>query len=138
MRNLRASVPWLLIAPWALLLESCTMGTGPRTLQSVTISPTTANAPNSSSGQVQFIATGHYNTEPYIVTPLAATWGVSISPLKAAGITQNGLATCNQDVAGKVAVEAWVQVVPATCNTIDSAGRPGCGNVGGAAQLTCP
>lgn len=46
-------------------------------LVSVTISPATASA---QGAPVQFIAIGHYNSAPFTVTPLTATWGISTYP----------------------------------------------------------
>lgn len=108
-----------------------------RQLLTVTISPVSGTAQGSPS-QIQFVATGTYNTEPYTVTPLSATWGVQSNPQMIATTSQSGLATCKQGSSGATTIEAWVQLVPSMCNIIDSAGRPGCGNVGGSAQLTCP
>ncbi len=121
----------------AVLLDSC--GAPPqRQLLSVSISPT-AGAPGTGSDQVQFVATGYYNTEPYVVTPLSATWGACASPKKVATVTQDGLATCAQGASGTVAVEAWVTVSPGpVCNVIDCAGRMACGDIGASASVTCP
>ena len=126
----------LFTLPLVLLVQAC--GNPPtRQLLSVSISPTSGTAKGSPS-EVQFVATGTYNTEPYTVTPLTATWGVQSAPQSIATTSQSGLATCKQGSSGATNIEAWVQVEPSTCNVIDSAGRPGCGNVGGSAQLTCP
>ncbi len=124
----------------AALVEGCSGSSSmvTRQLLSVTISPTNATAPLSPASQVQFVATGYYNTAPYTVTPLEATWGASSYPEPIASTTQGGLATCIQGVSGTTTVEAWVQLVPSVCNVIDSAGRSGCGNIGVSAQLTCP
>ncbi len=121
-----------------IFLEACGAPAS-RQLLSVTISPASANASGSTDGQVQFIATGHYSSEPFTVTPLQASWGASAFPQKIATVTQAGLATCAQGVSGETTVEAWVQLVTnPMCDSIDSAGRPGCGNVGAMANLTCP
>jgi hypothetical protein len=109
-----------------------------RELLSVTISPANGTAPAAPNSQVQFVATGTYNTEPYTVPPLQATWGVTYYPQAIASTTQNGLATCASGVSGATTIEGWVQTSPPACESIDSAGRPGCGNVGGSAKLTCP
>ncbi|MHB8302581.1 MAG: hypothetical protein ACYDC6_07075 [Acidobacteriaceae bacterium] len=109
-----------------------------RQLLSVTISPPAADAKNYPSGEVPFIATGFYNMSPYAVTPLKATWGASAYPQKIGSVTQNGLATCLHGASGTTTIEAWVQLNPPLCDSIDAAGRPGCGNVGASAQFTCP
>jgi hypothetical protein len=140
MRNLRiAKLGISALALSAIFLEACGGSSNmSRQLLSVSISPASASAPGSPEGQVQFVATGHYNTEPYTVTPLEAVWGASASPEQIATITQKGLATCSRNASGTTTVEAWVQVSPAVCTVIDSAGRPGCGNVGASAKLKCP
>jgi hypothetical protein len=120
------------------MIQGC--GASPtRQLVSVTISPSSAQAKGYPNGEVPFVATGHYNTDPMTVTPLQATWGASVYPAKIATVTQSGLATCTQGISGTTVVEAWVAAPPGTpvCNTIDSAGRP-CGAIGAAANLTCP
>jgi hypothetical protein len=130
------SLLFLLIFVQACATGTPTMG---RQLIAVTITPTSGTA-QGSPGQIQFVATGTYNTPPYTVTPLAATWGVESNPQAIATTTQNGLATCTQGSTGTTTttIEAWVQIVPPLCDSIDSAGRPGCGNVGSSAKLTCP
>ena len=131
----------LLSLPLALLImpiQSC--GAPPeRQLLSVSISPT-AGAPGVGSDQVQFVATGYYNTEPYVVTPLQADWGACAYPLKVATVTQDGLATCAKGASGTISVEAWVINPPGApvCNVVDCAGRSPCSSIGAAAQLTCP
>lgn len=42
-----------------------------RSIQSITVRPTTADAQTFPGGQVQFTATGYYNTQPSPVTPLS-------------------------------------------------------------------
>ncbi len=123
----------------AVFLQGCANPGPTRELVSVSITPA-SGAAQGTPGQVQFVATGNYNTEPYTVTPLAANWGVTSFPKAIATTTQDGLATCNQGASGTTVIEAWVMVPPnppAMCASMDSAGRPGCFNVGGMAQLTC-
>ena len=127
----------LTVLPFVLLVQACSNPAPTRQLLSVTISPTSGTAPDSPA-QVQFIATGTYNTEPYTVTPLTANWGVTSFPQAIATTDQTGLATCKQGNSGTTTIEAWVQLTPSVCNVIDSAGRPACDNVWGSAQLTCP
>jgi hypothetical protein len=137
--RVRRTTPLLVFPLFVLSLLSCTNPAATRQLLSVTISPT-FGAGQGSPGQVQFVATGTYNTEPYTVTPLEANWGVTSYPQAIATTTQSGLATCNQGGSGATTIEAWVAVPhypQATCDVIDSAGRPACDSVGGSAQLTC-
>jgi hypothetical protein len=132
-----AILPLLLFVFLPVACSNPAMNTS-RELLSVTITPSNGTAPGAPNSQVQFVATGAYNTEPYTVTPLQATWGVTYYPQAIASTTQNGLATCSSGSSGTTTIEAWVQVTPFVCNVIDTAGRPACGNVSGSAKLTCP
>jgi hypothetical protein len=132
-----AILPPLLLVFLPVACSNPAMNTS-RQLLSVTITPSSGTAPAAPNSQVQFVATGTYNTEPYTVTPLQATWGVTSYPQAIASTAQNGLATCASGVSGTTTIEAWVQITPFVCNVIDSAGRPGCGNVSGSAKLVCP
>jgi hypothetical protein len=135
MKGLRILLLYPPLAFSTIFLQSCGAPVMSRQILSVTISPASATA---QSGQVQFVATGTYNTAPYTVTPLTATWGISGYPQQLGTITQNGLAACSKSSSGTTTVEAWVQLSGPVCNVIDSAGRPACNNVWGSAQLSCP
>jgi len=145
MKDLRAILfTFPLVLVLVFFVQGCvtvspTIG-GSRQLIAVTISPTSGTAP-APSGDIQFVATGHYNTEPYTVTPLTANWGVQTSPQVTATTDQTGLATCKQG-SGTTIIEAWVMVPQKPgvmeCQVVDSAGNPVCLSVWGAAQLTCP
>jgi len=135
LRSALSTVPALFLS--SIFLQACSNPPVMRQLLSVAITPESGTA-TGSPAQVEFVATGTYNTEPYTVTPLAATWGVSGLPEPIASTTQNGQATCSAGVSGTTTIEAWVQIEPSVCNIIDGAGRPGCGNVFSSAQLTCP
>jgi len=106
-----------------------------RKLVSITVSPTSATASGAAGGQVQFVATGHYNTEPYTVTPLDAKWGACPN---VATVTQTGLATCAEGASGTTSVAAWVVTGGPVCNAITCTGQPCGGNIGANAELTCP
>lgn len=136
---LSALLPLVTFLPFAACGGSGGLSSPSRQLLSVTISPAAVTAPATPPGQVQFVATGYYNTEPYTVTPLQATWGAAMFPQQVATVTQDGLASCAAGASGTTTVEAWVMLATnPMCQSIDSAGRPGCNNVGAAAQLTCP
>jgi hypothetical protein len=109
----------------------------PRSIQSITISPTTADAQNFPGGQVQFIATGFYNTQPSTVTPLSATWGVcqQNTPTTAVTVSNNGLAQCTSNAVGTYTVFAFDLPNP-SCLALTACGG-GC-TVEGTAQFTCP
>lgn len=109
------------------------------TLQSITVSPAVADAKNSPDGQVQFTATGFYNTQPSPVSPLLASWGVcqQNAPTTAVTVTQNGVAQCTSGATGTFSV--FAQDPPnqeLECLAILACGG-GC-MVAGTAQLTCP
>ena len=136
MRALHLASITMLPAAAAILLTGCGGSSPTRKLLSLTIAPS-AGVAGTGSSQVQFVATGHYNTAPFTVTPLQANWGRFNWPV--ATVTESGLAQCT--AAGTTTIEAWVVPPPgpgAICNVIDPAGRV-CGEgVGATAQLTCP
>lgn len=116
----------------AILLSGCVFATiscgnsTPRTLQSVTVSPSAADAQNFPNGQVQFVATGIFNKPPTHVTPFnqISAWLVRNPPANTiATINQNGLAMCVPGAAGTVTISIAVQ---------------GNGPLMDVATLTCP
>ena len=105
-----------------------------RFLQSLTVSPPTADATKSPSGQVQFTATGNFNMAP-MTEAVPVQWsigmpgstqpapsGVSIDPM-------SGMAQCSGFI-GTVTISADFTMNP------DRAGTAA--QVFGSAQLTCP
>lgn len=104
------------------------------TLQSITLCPAAADAQNS-GGQVQFTASGTYNTPPLLVTPLPAFWGACYqkAPTNAVVVSNNGLARCAAGATGTFSVFASN---PTMCNAATACGG-GC-QVSGYSQLTCP
>lgn len=123
-----------------VFLAACGAPPPARQLLSVTVSPASGTAAGPAGAeQLQFIATGYYNTEPYTVTPLQAVWGANLVQ-KIATVTQDGLATCAQGAGGTTTVEAWVELSSEgpVCNVMDAQGRVVCGSIGGTAQLVCP
>ena len=113
-----------------------------RVLQSITLSPATADARDYPGGQVQFTATGFYTTNPETVTPLiAGGWGSCYDngSTTAISISQSGVAQCASGAVGTFTVWASHSPYPtgATCNAITACGG-GCDEVSGTAQLTCP
>ncbi len=108
-------------------------------LQSITVSPATATA-LTIGGDVQFIATGHYTTSPYTVTPQPATWGVCYqnSTTTDVTVTTAGLAQCANVVGGgpKSTTYSVLAFDPTQCTVITACGG-GC-TIVGTAQLTCP
>jgi hypothetical protein len=94
----------------------------PRTLQSVTANPASADAKDFPSGRVQFIASGTFNKPPTTVTPLPVTaWLVQGNTV--ATIDKNGTAECLPLQVGTVKIQVAVA---------------GDGPLMDVAQLTCP
>ena len=106
-----------------------------RVLQSMVISPATADAQASPSGQVQFSAMGTFSKPPSpapvpFVAPYSGSWATS--DLSVATIDQNGLAQCVPGAAGTVTISAIASsnAGMGTQNTSTA--------VSGTARLTCP
>jgi len=115
-------------------------------LQSVSVTPATADAQNFPNGLVTFTATGVFNHAPSPVTPLQASWGVCVvtagseQPSNAVTISNTGVAQCAAGASGTYKIWASSSnAVPgtATCQAMGPCGT-GCGRVTGNAQLTCP
>jgi len=121
-------------------------------IQSLTVSPTSADAQNYPGGKIPFAATGHYNTAPMTVSPLKANWNpyaeqiwngsVTYVPANGAiSVDSSGVAQCAATASGTYAVLAWTIQDPnlsGGCGSMNSFGEPGCNVVQGMAQLTCP
>lgn len=124
-----------IILPTILLLfgiELVANGCGnsrPRLLQSVSVSPASADAQTFAVGQVQFSAVGTYSQPPSPVTLSQAGWSL-VGP-DIATISQNGLAQCKSGSSGVVTIRASVS---APCS------GTGCtaALMSGTAQLSCP
>lgn len=140
------SNPVLLFATFVLAALALSCGAGsasdtPRQLESVTLSPAAANVQDYPSGQVQFTATGNYNTPPFTVTPLPlAHWGVCYNNAATTAITVNseGIAQCAKGAVGTYSV--WANAPP-NVNGPNCLALTACGGgcfVAGTAQLTCP
>jgi|SRR5215471_4142105 len=111
-----------------------------RQLQSITVTPASADAQASPGGKVQFMATGTFNMAPMTVMSTPVLWSIGNpfgSPpptMPAATIDVNGLAQCNGFV-GKAIIEATAPTEPEipllqmTSMTV---------TVSGMAQMTCP
>jgi hypothetical protein len=103
---MKKSGPLFLLLLLALQTVGCGSST-PRSLQSVTASPTTADAMNFPNGQVQFTATGIFNRPPTRVTPYPVAWATSQASVATIGNT-NGLAQCIPGQTGTVTIEVGV------------------------------
>jgi hypothetical protein len=135
----------------ALSLAACVSlacGNSQHQIQSLTLSPSSADAQNYPNGQVPFIATGTYNTPPLTVAPLQANWGAETEQngfftgsTTAVSVNSSGLAQCTVGASGTYAIGAWVLIDPHarySCASMGAFGQPGCNSVLGTAQITCP
>jgi hypothetical protein len=110
-------------------------------LQSINISPATADA---QGGQVQFTAIGLFSSSPAKATLTNATWGACDQSGATAGVSVNssGLAHCLAGAVGTYTVFTVDSIPPSksVCNVIPACGFTGnaCGEIYGAATLTCP
>lgn len=126
----------LMLSVFALFLAasfalSCGASQGPGQLQSITLSPATADA------QEQFTATGFYVHPSHNVTPQSATWSACYqgAPTTDVSVTQTGMAQCTSGAGGTYSVYAGVPLPGQSCAILACGG--GCQIVGNA-QLTCP
>jgi hypothetical protein len=108
-------------------------------LQTITLSPATANAQDYPNGQVQFVATGYYIDPSRTVSPLSATWGTCYQEASTSevSVTAAGVAQCAPGAIGTYTI--WADNPPVSgvsCLAITACGG-GC-FVAGTAQLTCP
>jgi hypothetical protein len=135
MENLRFMLSFLALVLAVSFALSCGASQRPSQLQSITLSPATADAQNYPNGQVQFVATGYYIHPSYTVTPQSAAWGTCYqsAPTSDVSVTTRGMAQCANGATGTYTVFAFV---PTNCNLITACGG-GC-TVQGNAQLTCP
>lgn len=119
----------LLLAATSLSGVGCGNNTSPRLLQSISVTPASADAHSFPNGQVQFTVMATYNQAPSPAPITASQWLLSESNI--ATISQSGVAQCIPGASGVVTVKA---VVPAPCS------GTGCTSVvlSGNAQLTCP
>jgi len=143
MQNIRLILSFFALAVVASLALSCGANSDPssnRQLLSIALNPATADAQDYPGGQVQFMATGYYNTAPYTVAPLSAGWGTCYqeASTSAISVSRTGLAQCESGEVGTYTV--WANDAPfplgANCLAMTACGG-GC-FVAGTAQLTCP
>ena len=122
----------------AAFVLSCGGSSNARQLQSITLSPATADAQDYPNGQVQFAATGNYISDPRIVNPLAANWGSCYqgAVTSAISVTSAGVAQCASGAVGTYTVWADDPSPTSNCLAVTACGG-GC-FVAGTAQLTCP
>lgn len=119
-------------------------GSSPHLLQSISVSPSTADAQSYPNGLVPFTATGVFNSNPNMVTPLHATWGACVKtanseqPTNAVTVSSTGVAQCVAGNNGTYTVWAsGSNPGTATCMAISPCGDI-CSGITGYAQITCP
>jgi hypothetical protein len=127
----------LLAASFTLSCGAGSQGQDP--LQSITVSPATADAQGFPNRQVQFTATGYYTDPSRAVTPLSAMWGACYQneSTSEVSVTAGGVAQCAPGAVGTYTI--WANDPPTSnvgCLAITACGG-GCFVVG-SAQLTCP
>jgi len=117
-------------------LGCASMNSTYRVLQSVAVSPTSADAQTFPQGQVQFTATGTFSMPPSpapvpvpFVAPYPGSW-MSSNP-NIATINDSGVAQCVAGTSGTVTVTALVSSNSAKGTQMST-------GVSGAATLTCP
>ncbi|HEV2469698.1 MAG TPA: hypothetical protein VGS78_10920 [Candidatus Sulfotelmatobacter sp.] len=117
----------VLLAGIELLAVGC--GSSNRVIQSVTVTPATADAQNFPNGQVQFTASGNYSRPPSPVALSQANWWLSDGSM--ATLTGNGLAQCVPGASGVATVRAGVSgpCRGTNCTAVQ---------IVGTAQLSCP
>jgi hypothetical protein len=143
MRKYGLSVFVLAVLAIAITL-ACGSSPPPRILQSVSLSPPTADAQGS---PVQFTATGYFNEQPSPAELLAANWGACYQNQRttAVSVSADGLAQCAAGAVGTYTVWAWAESAADSCggNNGEVPANP-CGGASvecqptGTAQLTCP
>jgi hypothetical protein len=127
-----------------LLAAAVTLACGlnnPRMLETVSVSPATADAQNFPNGQVPFVATGYFSKTPSPVSPETGTWNVCYqgSFTNSATISASGVAQCTAGTSGTFMVFAEVPnpAFKGACPALSACGFS-CGTVVGTALLTCP
>ncbi len=129
----------LLVILAIVIISAC--GSSPRVLQSVSLSPTIADAQGS---PVQFMATGYFNQQPSPVTLSTTNWGACYQnqSTTAVSVSADGVAQCANGAVGTYTVWTWAERSGGSCGTLPLPVNP-CGGSGecqvtGIAQLTCP
>jgi len=132
----------------ACLTLAC--GSSARQIQSISVTPTSADAQNYPNGKVPFVATGHYNASPMTVTPLPANWGAAsqqlfngtevLSATTEVSVDTQGVAQCTASASGTYVVGAWVPAPSkGVCLVVGGPfNETTCPVFEATAQLTCP
>jgi len=119
----------VLLAGIELVANGCGHGS-PRSLQSISVTPASANAQSFPNGQVQFTAVGTYSQPPSPAPITQLGWW--LSDLHIATISQSGLAQCKPGALGVVTVNALKCCAPCIGTECTAA------QLVGSAKLSCP
>jgi hypothetical protein len=138
------SVLALLLAASLLALSCGSSSQNQSQLQTVSISPSTADAQNYPNGEVGFVATGYFVNPDHTITPLNTAWWTACSssgggPTNDVILSQSGTAQCGSGAKGTYTIYATAPKSGGACPNITPCGAVvgGC-VVNGTAQLTCP
>lgn len=126
----RVALPVALLAGLSLTATGCGSASSQRQLQSMTLSPASADAQNFPNGQVQFVATGIFTKPPSPAPATVLNWLVQDPSI--ASVTQSGIAQCNAGAVGVTKVNANGGTAPCSGTGCTAA------QILGSAQLTCP
>jgi hypothetical protein len=141
MEKLRFTVCFVALIIATSLALSCGASQNQNHLQTITLSPATADAQNYPDGQVPFTATGHYINPSQTITPQTANWVACQQnvPATEVSVSTTGVAQCTKGATGTYSITAWDDLnIPgiANCPATNACGG-GC-TAAGTAQLTCP
>jgi len=123
----------------ASLALSC--GASQSQLQSMTVSPATADAQSYPGGEVPFVATGYYKNPNHTVAPQPANWVAcqQNAPTNQVSVTSTGVAHCASGATGTYSIKAWD--IPNMAGVYNCPVMTACGGgctVEATAQITCP
>jgi hypothetical protein len=141
MKKLRFVLSFAALVLAASAALSCGSSQGQSKLQSIAVSPATADAQSFPDGEVPFTATGNYVNPSHTVTPQPANWAACQKglPTTDVTVTSSGVAKCAGGAVGAYAINAWtVSTGPGTYGCTAMTGCGGGCTIEGTAQLTCP
>ncbi len=135
----RSGPLFLVEAVILLSLEMLACGNTQRQLTSISLSPATADAKSYPLGQVQFVATGHYNKAPVSAPLQPALWSVVLQSAQQGNVTisASGVAECGAGTVGSFSVVAYSPADPSLPDTNASLLNGNKAAVG-TAQIMCP
>ena len=120
MEKLGFTLSFLALLLAASCVLSCGAGQGQSQLQSIALSPATADAQDYPNGQVPFTATGYYNNPSHTVTPQSATWGAcqQNATTTDVSVTAKGVAQCASGAVGTYTIWANDPITESACSAV--------------------